>query len=82
MQDNDGVVPCGVHAIVFAACGTHISEADFFILLFLRVFVGLSGAQDDQVTPEERTEPASSGGSRPLQLRLPNCIERARKKLQ
>ena len=39
-------------------------------------------AQDDQVTAEERTEPATSGGSRPLQLRFPNCIERARKKLQ
>ena len=56
-------------------------EADFLSRFFKRRFPCFV-AQDDQVTAEERTEPATSGGSRPLQLRFPNCIERARKKLQ
>jgi hypothetical protein len=77
MQDNDGV---GATPRFCRLPGSDISEAEFLSLLLFRVACFV--AHDDQVTPEERTEPATSGGSRPLQLRLPNCIERARKKLQ
>jgi hypothetical protein len=55
-------------------------EQIFLSPLLLRA--GCFVAHNDQVTTEERTEPATSGGSRPLQLRFPNCIERAPKNLQ
>ena len=81
MQDNDGWALRKATPCFLSPAGSDTPEADFLSLFLLASFPCFV-AQDDQVTAEERTEPATSGGSRPLQLRFPNCIERARKKLQ
>ena len=65
-----------------AACYMFREVLSFFFSVVPRLSVGLFAVQDDQVTVEKRTETATSGASRPLHLPLPNCIERARKKLQ
>ena len=75
MQDNEPVLR------IFAGGPERAFPNEFFLGPLL-LKAGCFVAHNDQVTTEERTEPATSGGSRPLQLRLPNCIERVRKKLQ
>ena len=84
MQDNDGGGVAQAHSLCLPFAGLDNSEGfpSLFLLTSCRVFRGSSGAQDDQVTAEGRTEPATSGARGLLQLRFPNCIERACKKLQ